>query len=210
LTKDIALGVVAWTKLADQKAVAHLECPRCKMPSAAEISIASGKPSSVPGFGHLIQHGGDPTLHGWTIDYFWPDIPKPNLPEFLPPEVERIYLQAERNFAVAGNEDAAGTMYRKALDIGLKAISPSLTGMLGPKIKKLTENGVLTNDIAAWSDQVRELGNEAAHDAPQPTREDITDLRNFAEMVLRYLFTLPNMVRKRRGEPLLWGALTGD
>jgi hypothetical protein len=53
------------------------------------------------------------------------------IPEYLPPEIERIYIQGERNFPTEGNEDAAGTMYRKALDIGLKQIDPGLTGMLG-------------------------------------------------------------------------------
>jgi hypothetical protein len=33
------------------------------------------------------------------------------------PDIVRIYLQAESNFRIEGNEEAAGTMYRKALDI---------------------------------------------------------------------------------------------
>lgn len=55
-------------------------------------------------------------------------------------------------------------MYRKALDIAVKEIDPKLTGMLGPKLKKLAQAGRLTNDISDWADQVRVLGNEAAHD----------------------------------------------
>jgi hypothetical protein len=42
------------------------------------------------------------------------------------------------------------------------------------------------------------LGNEAAHDEDPPTREELTDLRNFTEMVMRYLFSLPSMVSARK------------
>ncbi|TPV98840.1 MAG: hypothetical protein USCAAHI_01712 [Beijerinckiaceae bacterium] len=94
-------------------------------------------------------------------------------------------------------------MYRKALDIGLKKLDPSLSGMLGPRIKNLP-HGKLTADIALWSDNVRGVGNDAAHEETPITRDELIALRNFSEMVLRYLFTLPAMVKKRRGETLDW------
>jgi hypothetical protein len=47
-------------------------------------------------------------------------------------------------------------MYRKALDIGLKKIDPSLSGMLGPRIKKLADDGKLTTDIAEWSKIIKD------------------------------------------------------
>lgn len=97
-------------------------------------------------------------------------------------------------------------MYRKALDIGLKKIDPTLTGTLGQKIKKLAMAGKLTTDIEVWSDHVRDLGNDAAHEESPIDRTELSNLRNFTEMVLRYLFTLPNMVKRRRGEKLDWEA----
>ena len=155
--------------------------------------------------GHnLINFNGDPTTVGWKIMNFWPELPKSEAPEFLPPDVERSYLQAESNFSTAGNEEAAGMMYRKALDVGLKKIDPSLTGTLGSKIKSLAKTGKLTSDIAEWAGHVRDLGNDAAHEEVAITRDELKDLRSFSEMTLRYLFTLPNMVLKRRGEKLPW------
>lgn len=124
--------------------------------------------------------------------------------ELLPPDVARIYLQAERNFPIAGNEEAAGTMYGKALDIGLKKIDPSLSGMLGQKIKKLSAAGKLTSDLSEWSGHIRDIRNDATHEEAPISREELKELRNFTEMVLRYLFTLPNSVKKRRGEKLDW------
>lgn len=138
----------------------------------------------------------------YQVDQMWPEAPGPVIPENMPADVERIYLQAERNFPVEGNEEAAGTMYRKALDVGLKKIDPETKGLLAARIKKLAAAGKLTADIAEWADHVRELGNEAAHEEMPPTREELTDLRNITEMVMRYLFSLPALVKARRPDYL--------
>ncbi|MGO8843284.1 MAG: DUF4145 domain-containing protein [Methyloceanibacter sp.] len=206
LVQDIALVVVAWSPLErnrkrdDTAGVALLVCPRCSLPSGTRLKRDYGDFS----YGQLGNFAGDPTTVGWSIAAFWPDPPKPLIPEYLPPDIERVYLQAERNFTVPGNEEASGTMYRKALDVGCKKIDPGLTGTLGAKIKALAAKGKLTKDIEEWSDQVRELGNDAAHEEAALPRKDLEDLRGIAEMVLRYLFTLPNMIKKRRGEKLPW------
>ena len=208
-TKDIALVVCAWSHVknglgsSNSQINAHLWCPRCSSPSCASLQSNSVNISASQ---LLSGYNGDPTeaSGGWQVIQFWPMGPEPRIPKHMPPNVERVYLQAEHNFPTVGQEDASGTMYRKALDIGLLQIDSDLKGMLGAKIRKLVSDGRLTKDIGEWANQVRELGNEAAHDAPAPTRQDLDNLRNFTEMVLRYLFTLPNMIKKRRGEKLPW------
>lgn len=135
---------------------------------------------------------------GWRLVHHWPAPPAPNIPEHLPADVERIYLQAERNFPIDGNEEAAGTMYRKALDVGLKSVDAETKGTLAARIKKLAAQHKLTPAIAEWADHVRDLGNDAAHEETPPTRKDLTDLRNFSEMVMRYLFSLPALVEARK------------
>lgn len=140
----------------------------------------------------------------WLVRELWPIAPGPDIPDLIPPDVARVYVQAERNFAIKGNEEAAGTMYRKALDIALKTIDPDLKGMLGPRITKLAAAGKLTKDIEEWSNSIKEAGNDAVHESDPITRDQLIDLRNFCEMVLRYLFTLPNMIKRRRGEKLDW------
>ncbi|MEJ0025896.1 MAG: DUF4145 domain-containing protein [Rhizomicrobium sp.] len=178
--------------------VVHLTCPRCGLPSGAAL---------LPGIGNwndLLKSGRDVTDARWTVSRFWPETPAPNVPEYLPPDVERVYLQAERNFPVEGNEEASGIMYRKALDVSLKKIDPALAGMLGQKIKKLAASGKLTKEIAEWSDSIRDIGNDAAHEEAPISRDELEDLRNFSEMVLRYLFSLPGAVMLRRGEIVPW------
>jgi hypothetical protein len=73
--------------------------------------------------------------------------------------------------------------------------------VLAVRIKKLATTSKLTPDIAEWADHVRDLGNDAAHEEVPPTREELDDLRNFTEMVMRYLFSLPALVEARKPKP---------
>jgi hypothetical protein len=166
------------------------------MPSCAQMSAPSDGSAIAPG--NLLSQAGDVTQYKWKVDSFWPAPPGPSIPENLPPDVERVYLQAERNFPIAGNEEAAGTMYRKALDVGLKIIAPSVAGVLKARIATLVQQNLLTPSLGEWADQIRLLGNETAHEIDQPTREEVEALRNFSDLVLRYLFTLPAMVAARK------------
>jgi hypothetical protein len=204
LTEHVALRVVAIDQMHEGGwyCAVHLRCPKCSYPSCGIISVENAEHAEP--FDRMTRSAGDVLNMGWKIEHFWPEPPGPLIPELLPPDVERIYLQAERNFSIAGNEEAAGTMYRKALDVALKKIDPSLSGMLGPRIEKLAKDGKLTTDIAEWSRTVKDVGNEAAHDEEPITREELTQLRSFSEMLLRYLFSLPGAVKKRRGEKLDW------
>lgn len=205
LTDHIGLQLVHTTK--DKTGAicyGNLVCPRCRKPSGAAF-LENPHFQPHPANWELIpQMAGDVTDHGWELFSYWPEVPKPQIPENIPPDVERIYLQAERNFPIEGNEEAAGTMYRKALDIGLKRIDSALSGTLAARIKKLSDCGKVTPEIATWSDCIRDIGNDAAHEDEPITRQELDDLRNFSDAVLRYLFSLPGMVRKRRGERLDW------
>jgi hypothetical protein len=196
LTERIALEVVSVSPVRGSvRAAVTVICPSCELPSAAVLLRTN---ANSPEWMSLHGLRGDICERGWELREFWPTPPAPEVPELLPADVARAYLQAERNFPVKGNEEAAGTMYRKALDVGLKKIDPSLTGTLGAKLKALAKAGRLTQDIADWSDEVRDLGNEATHDEDPISRSDLETLRSFTEMVLRYLFTLPEMVKQRR------------
>jgi hypothetical protein len=197
LTEHIALNVVAVTHIQGPgwNCAAYLRCPKCQKPSCAHMKSDGRNAVQWDG---LTGQPGDLTQYNWQLSVFWPDAPRPLIPENLPGEVERVYLQAERNFPTLGNEEAAGTMYRKALDVGLKIIAPTVTGTLKSRISELVKQNRLTPSLGEWADQIRLLGNDTAHDIDQPTREELEALRNFSDLVLRYLFTLPALVAARK------------
>jgi len=69
-TEDIALAVRAWTEVIENnvrnegRAVAHLYCPRCLMPSGALLLQHGG---NLP-FGALSNFNSDPTTGNYPFD----------------------------------------------------------------------------------------------------------------------------------------------
>ncbi len=168
-------------------------CPNCKMPSCAtanknndfDLQSMLGKNASSDDFFLEIQN-------------IWPKVPAPEIPESVPEPVRRVLLQAESNYFRPDHEDSAAIMYRKALEVGLKKISPDLDGTLARRIQKLSENGQLTQDLAQWANEIKNLGNDGAHEIESIDRSELQAMRGLVGMVLRYLFTLPEQVKTLR------------
>lgn len=115
-----------------------------------------------------------------------------NIPEDLPPAVARYFEQGVD--CLRGNYDAAGMMFRKSLEVGLGVKFPDSKGGLAERIKGLAKNASLTQDLAEWADHIRLEGNDAAHD--QFTKAQAEELHSFTNLVLTYLFTLPEIAKK--------------
>ncbi len=144
---------------------------------------------------------GNVTDLDFKVQALWPEAPAPAIPAHLPPSVERALLQAEKNFPVVGNEEAAAMMYRRALELTLGHLFADLRGTLAVRIKRLVKDKVLPEAIGDWADEIRDLGNEAAHDAEEVPRAELKMIRGFTDATLRYLYTLPAEVAARRKLP---------
>lgn len=143
----------------------------------------------------------DPQLLQWVngvktignLLHVYPKPESPNYPQHLPSNVVRFYQQADDAF-MRRNWDSAGTMFRKALDTGLRSLDPSSKGNLQARIDNLPESVGVTSAMKTWAHRIRRLGNDAAHEDDPFTEEDAKDLRSFTELFLTYAFTLPGMM----------------
>lgn len=178
-------------------------CPRCSKPIAV-IMLPDGY-TTAEGFNYrcdtfLSANCGseDSSL---IASHIWPFPPKPEIPAYVPPAVERAMLQAERNYPVAGNEEAASIMYRRTLELAFKGKFPALTGSLAGVIKKLVVDRTLPEAMGDWANEIRDLGNNAAHDPGEIDRDQLRMIRGFTDATLRYLYTLPAEVDARRKLP---------
>ncbi len=179
-------------------------CSGCDGPSVATLKTDR----DYPGHAHAIQHSAELTKDLQNIEHYgfsaveiWPAPPEPSIPAFLTPAIERSLLQAERNFPIEGNEEAAAIMYRRSLELAVKEKAPDIGGSLASRIKKMVANHDLTPAIGEWATEIRLLGNDAAHDMGNIDREELGMVRGFADAVLRYLYTLPAEVAARRKVP---------
>ncbi|WP_083491440.1 DUF4145 domain-containing protein [Thauera sp. 27] len=129
-------------------------------------------------------------------------IPKPPIaraPEHLPAQVEALFIQgADTLIRDHKNGDAAAMVFRKTLEVALKTRWPDMTGTLAHRIDLLATRHEITKSLAEWAHAIRFDGNTAAHDTDPVTVEFARNLRDFTELFLMYVFTLPAMLEQRR------------
>ncbi|ACM26551.1 conserved hypothetical protein [Rhizobium rhizogenes K84] len=136
----------------------------------------------------------------YDISRFKTNVSNSSLPDHLPDDVLKAFQQAETNFDLENHEEAAATMYRRALERALKSSHPNLAGTLAAKIKTLVGGGELPKSLGDWADEIRLIGNDGAHD-DGVTRDELKAARMFCDSFLRYLITLPTEVALRRSQP---------
>ena len=127
-----------------------------------------------------------------------PQLPKNSAPEHTPENVARFFEQAMDN--LPNNWDAAGGMFRKALDTGLKSKFPDIKGKLSTRIKQAAAEQHLTSELAEWAHQIRLDGNDAAHGEEPFSKDDAKRLSQFTHLVFLYLFELPGMLDKSQNK----------
>lgn len=122
-----------------------------------------------------------------------------DIPTGLPEPIERIYSQAIQNYR-AGNADAAGVMFRKTLEISLSQLAPDENSRnLANTIQALAKKGILPQDVADWSNEIRGFGNISAHQLMEPDKAELDEIKNFIDMYLRYSYTMRKLLEDRRG-----------
>lgn len=153
----------------------------------------------VSGHANMQGTGG----HGSTsLLRHWPAEVETTAPANAPDNVTSFYLQGMDNLT-RRHYDAAGTMFRKSLDTALRRLDPSGKGTLQQRIDKLPAVIAITPSMREWAHQIRELGNDAAHEEDPFTEQEATTLQAFTELFLTYTFTLPAMVTARKSPPSL-------
>ena len=184
-----------------------LDCPHCGIREAAFTQAGqynySGVSIGIPGYqtphstvlficpNSTCRQGVVAAAKNGVIDKFYPER-QSDIPDHLPERVKSYFRQGINS--LDGSFDAAGTMFRKSLEAGLKDKSPETKGNLVQRIKKLAESGSLTQDLADWADHIRNEGNDAAHD--EFTKYQAEELHEFTKLVLTYLFTLPAIAER--------------
>ena len=166
-------------------------CGRCSQGILASFDAPPG--ASPMG---LLNAGRGYELRETTIS---PTAPSTEAPDRTPERAANYYRQGMEN--LPNNFDAAGSMFRSALEAGLREKFPDIEGTLFERIERAAGQGGLTADLAEWAHQIRLDGNDAVHGGEQFSKEDAECLHTFTELVFLYMFTLPGMLEEARVEP---------
>ncbi|WP_343895983.1 DUF4145 domain-containing protein, partial [Craurococcus roseus] len=71
-------------------------------------------------------------------------------------------------------------------------------GTLYKRIESLPQEIGITPAMKEWAHEIRELGNDAAHEDEPFTEAEAKALHSFTEMFLTYAFTLPGLLEERK------------
>lgn len=131
-------------------------------------------------------------------------------PEHIPAGADRAFREGIACLAI-GKATAAAAMFRRCLEIALKAHSPDVEAWkLEKRIDKLFSEGRITKDLQTWAHRVRLDGNDALHEAEEFTEESAAELMEFTRLLLIYLYTLPEKIRLRIESPTADNSLNAE
>ena len=148
-------------------------CPRCDQPFLIKQSIIG-----VSGEYEIVS---DETL-------LYPNESK-IFTEELPQSVKTAYDQAAKALHTSLFESAV-LMSRKCLEAICKIFNSNGRN-LNQRLATLYKNGHIDSRLYNWANEIRLIGNEAAHDFDTKiTSEDARDVFEFTEAILIYIFSL--------------------
>jgi hypothetical protein len=168
-------------------------CPRCH--SAIAFAIVNERPIKYSAAVSLITelssapHSAESI--GLQVTWISPTPRKPTIPAHITSIVERLMLQAERNYRIEGNEEAAAVMYCRALENTLQDKFRDLSGTLAARIEQLIAANVLPAPMGDWAEETGVLGDDAARELDGVDRNQLRILRGFTNATLRQLYTFP-------------------
>lgn len=199
------VGKDGMTPLYSWRVCVAAQCQSCNLPISSVLRTPVKRKlheynSYCQTVSQTLMGQGSVTNLGYQVLEIWPALAEPPIPNHLPPEVEKAFKGAERNFSMEDGEDAAAMLYRRSIDIAIRLKHPDIKGLLAPRIARLTELGLLPPQMKEWADQIRLIGNDGAHEPEGVSKSDLEPMRNFTEAFLRYFITIPFQVSLHRGE----------
>lgn len=191
-----------------------LECERCETLVEAEVLASyidqdSEEPEGKWTFTRcpkcslpmLAVQSGDPLIDDLPTRVFPPLIR--HLGMSVPRTMRTAYSEAQICFR-AKAFTASAIMCRKVLE-GLCNEHGITERGLAASLKKLRENGIIESRLFEWAEELRTLGNEAAHGVNASiSKQDANDIIEFTEALVEYVFTYRDKFeefKKRRAKP---------
>ncbi|MCP3957593.1 MAG: DUF4145 domain-containing protein [bacterium] len=141
---------------------------------------------------HLIEHGynlvGGEFVSNEHYDVLYPQSKTVNL-NGVPETVARAFLNASRSFEASLYEPCA-IMCRKSVEAVCHELGAQ-RGNLNSRLRELRERQLIDQRLIEWADELRLLGNDAAHDLTVTIEKvDAADALGFVEALVTYAFEL--------------------
>lgn len=115
--------------------------------------------------------------------------------EHLPKLVDELYQEARKCITVGANTSAVLACRKLLMNVAVQE-GAEIDKSFQYYVNWLEEHHYLPPKGRDWVDRVRKKGNEATHEIFPMTIEDATELINFIEMLLRFVYEFPGTLNK--------------
>lgn len=157
-----------------------LKCPKCSTAILVQQDDEDAR----------YAHDDAEDIERWTNTIrLYPETGERTLGTSVPEPIRTAFAEARACFEKGQAYTACAIMCGKVLE-GICEDRKAQGSNLSTKLKYLYESGELDKRLYEWVSELRVVRNEAAHDVKQiVSREDASDLLDFAEAVAEYLYT---------------------
>lgn len=174
------------------------QCRNCSDVVVITAWTPSGKSISQDWTGNIRDND-------FTIRSIFPPPSKPVVPLGTPDDVGRHFTEGLRVLPVKAYNSAA-TCFRRTLEKATDHLLDELqydaakrkTMSLKCRIRALREHELITPLLHEWAHIIRDVGNKGAHGDTEFSENDAVELREFTEIFLIHVFTMPARIRELR------------
>lgn len=138
--------------------------------------------------------GGEISYRGM---HWWP-LPQTKLSEDIPSAITDVFNEAVTVY-YAKAPRATAVMLRRTIE-AIVVYFGEEKGTLAQRLQRLSDRNIMQPSLADWAKEVRLVGNQGAHFDPAESvnMNDVTQLMSFVQELMKYLFTLPAELQRRR------------
>lgn len=108
--------------------------------------------------------------------------------------IEKIYDEARKCFSIGAFTSSVMCCRKLLMNISVSEGAKEGLGFVD-YVNYLNDNNYIPPNGKKWVDSIRKLGNEANHKIDFKSKEDALRIINFTEMLLRFIYELPGIMK---------------
>jgi len=110
-------------------------------------------------------------------------------------DIERLYNEARMCYSIGAYTSSVMCCRKLLMSISVSEGAKEGKGFVD-YVNYLNDNNYIPPNGKQWVDSIRKLGNEANHKIEFKNKEDATRIINFTEMLLRFIYELPGIMKE--------------
>ncbi len=167
-------------------------CGYCSSVVGPDKAIFSEEPNHRQTFIYFCSHCGQPTYFDEREEQF-PGVKFGNDVMHLPREIEQLYGEARGAMSAKAYTPAVLACRKILMNVGV-SLGAKTGDSFVSYVQFLADEGYVPPNGKHWVDHIRTKSNEANHEITLMSKEEAERLITFVEMMLKFIYELPNVV----------------